>query len=129
MRVMEHMPPQPVELSDQDKAVFLAGPIQGAPDWQANAIEIFSELPSRNPVHIFNPRRPGEFDGKNYQEQIYWNRIISNRQLCTGLCCTGLSPETTQSHTQSTASTLKPPKKSCQWRLEQSSSSGVLSYP
>jgi hypothetical protein len=50
--------------------VFLAGPIQGAPDWQGEAINRLGELaPS---VHVASPRReylPGEFI---YEAQVDW---------------------------------------------------------
>ncbi len=49
--------------------VFLAGPIQGAPNWQAEAIEHLSDV-SINPV-IANPRFPGDWHG-NYYGQVDW---------------------------------------------------------
>lgn len=54
--------------------LFLAGPIQGANDWQAEAIEILEKTPD---VLIASPRRPsiaiqGDFIGKDYTEQVDW---------------------------------------------------------
>ena len=53
--------------------VFLAGPIQGAPDWQSEAIEILKTI---KPVHIASPRRPvkilGDFAEKDYHAQVEW---------------------------------------------------------
>lgn len=73
MRVIEHKPPAPATLGAHEKAVFLAGPIQGAPDWQHQAVEGFTELRSRvGELHAFNPRREGEFDPRDYQQQVNW---------------------------------------------------------
>lgn len=53
--------------------IFLAGPIQGAPDWQSTAI---SYLKDHADVHIASPRRPkrrsGDFTKKDYNEQVDW---------------------------------------------------------
>src|SRR5262245_51764816 len=50
--------------------VFLAGPIQGAPDWQAQAVLLFDRLAPG--LNVANPRRvylPGSFD---YHAQVDW---------------------------------------------------------
>ncbi|QEL13743.1 nucleoside 2-deoxyribosyltransferase domain-containing protein [Limnoglobus roseus] len=50
--------------------IFLAGPIQGAPDWQSEAVRWFAE--NAPGVTIASPRRayrPGEFD---YAAQVDW---------------------------------------------------------
>ena len=66
------IPPEYKELSGP--SIFLAGPIQGAPDWQAEAIEILKKISSV--VHITSPRRParalGEFSEKDYHGQVEW---------------------------------------------------------
>lgn len=53
--------------------IFLAGPIQGASDWQSNAIGILSINPH---VHIASPRRAiekrGDFDESDYTYQVEW---------------------------------------------------------
>jgi hypothetical protein len=60
----------PVIVPVDGPLVFLAGPIQGAPDWQADAVRWFGE---RAPdVAIASPRRhyaPREFD---YAAQVDW---------------------------------------------------------
>jgi len=62
------IPPQIVKLTEP--SIFLAGPIQGAPDWQAEAIKIIHSL---NPkIIIASPRRQyldGEFV---YEDQVDW---------------------------------------------------------
>lgn len=54
--------------------IFLAGPIQGAPDWQKEAIEILKNLTPD--IHIASPRRSiesrGQFPEKDYHEQVEW---------------------------------------------------------
>ena len=67
-----HIPPArgPVERP----LIFLAGPIQGAPAWQATAIaRITSEAPD---LDVASPRRAeagtGDFGEAQYQEQVDW---------------------------------------------------------
>lgn len=58
-----------------DQMIFLAGPIQGAPDWQAEAVQIICSLD--DDVHIASPRRPGgfvELDLAGKLEQWAWER-------------------------------------------------------
>ena len=49
--------------------IFLAGPIQGAPDWQAEAISVFTSL--KPDITIASPRRE-TFEGVSYDEQVDW---------------------------------------------------------
>ncbi len=56
--------------------VFLAGPIQGASDWQKDAIGLLSAY-EVNKAHIASPRRPevhikGDFDEEDFIEQVRW---------------------------------------------------------
>ena len=51
--------------------IFLGGPIQGAPDWQAEAILIIHKI---NPeVLVASPRRPA-FPPNAFEEQVRWER-------------------------------------------------------
>ncbi len=62
------LPPQ--ILNVEGPLVFLAGPIQGAPDWQQQAIRILRQLHPK--LHLASPRRdyrPGEFD---FNAQVGW---------------------------------------------------------
>lgn len=55
--------------------VFLAGPIQGAPDWQSQAIQIFEEvLPKSSPISctIASPRCLDLTTEFNYTKQVDW---------------------------------------------------------
>jgi hypothetical protein len=86
MRVIEHKPPVPVWIGDEKKAVFLAGPIQGAPNWQSNAIEIFTELPGRiGELHALNPRREGQFNPDDYKDQVFWEQDNIVRAIRQGV--------------------------------------------
>lgn len=76
---------RPTEYIESDltkPVIFVAGPIQGAPDWQDLAIEI---LRSQDPdVVIASPRReylPGTF---NYDEQVDWETYHLQRASQNG---------------------------------------------
>jgi len=71
--------------------LFLAGPIQGAIDWQHSAIDIIRNL-NKN-VHIANPRRdyaPGEFE---YTKQVDWERHYLKRAFQNGAIMFWLAKE------------------------------------
>jgi hypothetical protein len=61
----------PHEITTVDgKVVFLGGPIQGAPDWQSDAIRMLHQ--QERGLIIASPRKdytPGEFD---YNSQVDW---------------------------------------------------------
>lgn len=62
--------------TEGSRTIFLAGPIQGAEDWQAKAIDIL--LPKIQDIVITSPRRkvaPSEF---NYEEQVNWESYHLN---------------------------------------------------
>lgn len=64
----------PEELEIVGPAVFLAGPIQGASDWQEDAFRLLRELAPG--LHVSSPRRPGEAKGDftdvMYDDQVAW---------------------------------------------------------
>lgn len=67
----------PVIYAEEGKVLFLAGPIQGAPDWQSDAIEIIHSLDSG--LIIASPRRvypEGEFV---YEKQVDWETSYLRR--------------------------------------------------
>jgi len=59
----------PEYVPSKQRVIFLAGPIQGALDWQSNAINILTTLKSN--ICIASPRRE-KFEGVNYDEQVDW---------------------------------------------------------
>jgi len=64
----------PERYDDTGPGVFLAGPIQGADDWQALALAHLGEVAPQ--LHVYSPRRAGgtkgEFDDARNIEQINW---------------------------------------------------------
>lgn len=71
--------------------VFLAGPIQGVRDWQAEAIEILSSLNSD--ISIYNPRRKyldGEFI---YDKQVDWETYYLRQAAKNGVILFWLAKE------------------------------------
>ena len=52
--------------------VFLAGPIQGAPNWQHSAESLFVNKQNNNIVFL-SPRRLS-YDNFNYEEQVQWEK-------------------------------------------------------
>lgn len=64
---MPHMltSPQNLKIKKESVYVFCAGPIQGAPDWQA-------EMPNWPNVTFINPRRKEICDNFDWNEQVAW---------------------------------------------------------
>ena len=85
--------------------VFLAGPIQGAPDWQAEAIAWFSaQAPQLN---IASPRReyaPGEFD---HAAQMDWESHYLRRAAQCGVILFWLARESLEISGRSYAQTTR----------------------
>ncbi len=58
--------------------IFLIGPIQGAPDWQADAVRIIHRI--NKSIHIASPRRDagsygrGDFGPDLYAQQVDWEK-------------------------------------------------------
>lgn len=81
MRTIEHHPPDTLEIPNDNHLIFLAGPIQGARDWQAEASGLLTNhsRPSTDTLHIANPRRydiepDKRMDEKSKLEQIKWEK-------------------------------------------------------
>jgi hypothetical protein len=78
MPIRELFAPNPLNpVLEEDPTIFLAGPIQGAPNWQANATELIRHKARLcpNDTVVANPRRaiidPKKF---NYAEQVAWEK-------------------------------------------------------
>lgn len=71
--------------------VFLAGPIQGAPDWQSQAITHFT--PHLDHVHIASPRRQDESSQFDYAAQVDWETHHLRRAAETGVILFWLARE------------------------------------
>lgn len=83
MPVIETYAPNPVNPSlNEAPTIFLAGPIQGAPDWQSKATELIRHNAGLSPlgVVIANPRRPVlDSENFNYSEQVEWEKTHLRR--------------------------------------------------
>lgn len=85
MRVLEHTPPGSFKPLDVEPVLFLAGPIQGAPDWQAEALSVARDLwdyPST--LHIINPRWAAKPDVFVKNDQISWEKRYLKRASILG---------------------------------------------
>lgn len=83
------VPPEYKETSTP--IIFLAGPIQGAEDWQSEAIEIIHKL---NPnVIIASPRRATFSKDFNYDEQVDWETHFLGEAGKNGVILFWLSKE------------------------------------
>ena len=83
------LPPDITEL--KGGVIFLAGPIQGAADWQHEAVKILRSLDPN--FHIANPRRKyldGEFV---YRQQVDWETYYLNRAAKNGVILFWLAKE------------------------------------
>jgi len=75
--------------------IFLAGPIQGALDWQDQAIEFFVQ---HDGVSVASPRRPdvispGEFTADDYNAQVDWEHHYLERAGRDGVILFWLAAE------------------------------------
>ncbi|HEX2614916.1 MAG TPA: nucleoside 2-deoxyribosyltransferase domain-containing protein [Nitrososphaera sp.] len=77
-KVEVHYPPQFANLPDEEPAIFLAGPIQGAPDWQEKAVKTFRKIDLPWPLHVFTPRVPRVSSSQeishSYERQVMWEK-------------------------------------------------------
>lgn len=79
MEIIQHQPPNAANLTLHDRAIFLAGPIQGAPNWQAQAVNRLQDYDSAIGAHVFNPRRPFLAENFNYEQQVMWEKAYLRR--------------------------------------------------
>lgn len=96
------VPPECV--SSKQKIVFLAGPIQGAPDWQSEAIKVLTTL---NPdITIASPRRE-TFEGVSYDQQVDWETDHLRKAGKNGIIMFWLAKEVEQIPGRSYAQTSR----------------------
>ena len=72
----EHQPLEAVQVTNTERLFFLAGPIQGAPDWQREGFRLIEEsFTDSSHIHVANPRRE-YLDGTfNYSSQVDWEKL------------------------------------------------------
>jgi Nucleoside 2-deoxyribosyltransferase like len=71
--------------------VFLAGPIQGAPHWQAEAIHWFTEHAPA--IHVASPRRLDRSREFDYAAQVDWETHYLRRAAISGVVLFWLANE------------------------------------
>ena len=63
------------EVLESEKLVFLAGPIQGAPDWQSEFSVLVGAMHPDSGLVFATPRVPEELDSNfDYTEQVLWEK-------------------------------------------------------
>ena len=85
------LPPEIVELEAAAKVIFLAGPIQGAIDWQSQAVEYLQTLTEE--IYLANPRRHYLGDDFFYEAQVDWETHYLRRAAAKGTILFWLSAE------------------------------------
>ncbi|MCU0447764.1 MAG: nucleoside 2-deoxyribosyltransferase domain-containing protein [Microscillaceae bacterium] len=73
------------------KLVFLAGPIQGAPDWQADAIKVLQNLAPT--LNIASPRKVYLDKTFQYAQQVDWETYHLRKAAETGAIMFWLAQE------------------------------------
>ncbi|MGB0523832.1 MAG: hypothetical protein ACPGJS_12770 [Flammeovirgaceae bacterium] len=74
----------PPEITEVDgPVIFLAGPIQGAPNWQEQAINYFKQTAPA--LHIASPRKEYITGTFVYAKQVDWETYFLNRASANGV--------------------------------------------
>jgi hypothetical protein len=94
----------PEHVSSEQRVIFLAGPIQGASDWQSYAINILTTLKPN--ICIASPRRE-KFEGVNYDEQVDWETENLRKAGKNGVIMFWLAKESEQIQERSYAQTSR----------------------
>lgn len=92
-------PPNYVPAGRDTRIIFLGGPIQGAEDWQANAIDILHRTMGPDTI-IASPRSgmwskdlPEAEKQPLYMEQLHWEHVHLDRALHSGVVMFWLAKE------------------------------------
>lgn len=76
-----HLPPTYSEIPPKSSLVFLAGPIQGSPDWQTPTAERLTAY--IDDLHVATPRISRKDESFDYKKQTSWERahLTRSREL------------------------------------------------
>lgn len=86
---------QPPEIVDAEgDVVFLGGPIQGAPDWQSEAIDIIHSMDSG--LMVASPRKEYPEGTFVYEKQVDWETHFLNRAATQGVVMFYLAGQVTE---------------------------------
>lgn len=89
------------------RVVFLAGPIQGAPDWQAEAMRLLRPILGGIDVSVCSPRRLGAFPEGAYEQQVDWERFHLREAAGDGVTMFWLAKEVEHDCKRSYAQTTR----------------------
>lgn len=73
-----------IDDEDRTPTVFLAGPIQGAPNWHEDAIKCLTELAGDMDLYIANPKIKYLDDRFVYADQVDWETAMLNHTASSG---------------------------------------------
>ena len=96
-------PPEIVET--HDPIIFLAGPIQGAPEWQYEAAEIIHSLDSG--IIVASPRKNYPTDTFVYEKQVDWETEYLRRAAGHGAILFWLAAQTIETPGRAYAQTTR----------------------
>lgn len=95
-------PPTIVQEKRDDRFIFLAGPIQGAPRWQDKAVELLSDTGTV----LASPRTSEDWHG-DYYGQVDWELHYLKRAYSTGCILFWLACQTEETPGRSYAQTTR----------------------
>lgn len=75
------LPPEIIDV--EGDVVFLGGPIQGAPDWQSEAIDIIHGMDSE--LVVASPRKDYPEGTFVYERQVDWETHFLERAAARGI--------------------------------------------
>jgi hypothetical protein len=97
---------QPPEIVDVDgKVIFLAGPIQGAPDWQSQAAEIIHDIDAS--IIVTSPRKDYPEGTFVYERQVDWETHFLRLAGQTGVVAFWLAAQTEETPGRAYAQTTR----------------------
>jgi hypothetical protein len=85
-------PPDSLVTNDLRPVIFLAGPIQGAPDWQSKVIDRIARTAGDIDLIICNPRAPDPWHG-DFERQVDWELLHLERAARCGCILFWLASE------------------------------------
>lgn len=90
-----HTPTDKIQIGPHSPLVFLAGPVQGSPDWQTPTADIL--LAARTDLEVASPRRTiehvGSFDANEAEKQVAWEHTALRRSAQLGAIIIWLSAQ------------------------------------
>ncbi len=96
----------PPEIVDVDEnVIFVAGPIQGAPDWQSEAIKIIHGIDSS--IIVASPRKDYEPGTFVYEKQVDWETHFLRQAGKSGVVAFWLATQTIETPGRAYAQTTR----------------------